>query len=507
MLTEQMVTETQWWIIILLIFVYPNPVQNDQKFTNLVRSTTSQSASSATDHFKAIGHVGPVTEQSLLRRHSRAITSKGIETFESGKVEAVVNTTALLPCRPLKKSLGSSAWEEGTKGTLLWKRLSTNDYLIHDNRRLHSDTRYILDMSSFDQTIMDLRIDNVQRKDEGEYLCLYSTGQNVYKRRIDLIVLDFSSLFRVLFLLSFLLANLHQVPPIIYENSSSPVRVVVQEGDTTVLHCKAWGIPEPTLTWHSIPQDGPPRPISLTMDSRFHIGQNQLTIANVSRNLHGLYKCFATNGLQQTASRVMELDVHFPPTIKMANQKIGQSIHRTTMVRALIKGNPINAFYWEFERHPIHGPNSNCLIPMPNEKYCVSVAQHEKLHFMSTLSDQPYGRSTNVTFVILLSRANQPDKISSVKKEVKTTLFIANLTSEDFGSYTCVVETPFGIFRNSTEVFRKFQLLVVVYVCDISLSFPSTDIFEKGGNTITVYSFHSLPNWLIVPKVFRNHIK
>uniref|UniRef100_A0A183AGW1 Ig-like domain-containing protein n=1 Tax=Echinostoma caproni TaxID=27848 RepID=A0A183AGW1_9TREM len=160
--------------------------------------------------------------------------------------------------------------------------------LIHDNRRLHSDTRYILDMSSFDQTIMDLRIDNVQRKDEGEYLCLYSTGQNVYKRRIELIVL---------------------VPPIIYENSSSPIRVVVQEGDTTVLHCKAWGVPLPTLTWHSIPQDGPPRPISQTMDSRFKMEPNQLTITNVTRNLHGLYKCFATNGLQQTAARVIELDV------------------------------------------------------------------------------------------------------------------------------------------------------------------------------------------------------
>ncbi|KAA0193781.1 Opioid-binding protein/cell adhesion molecule [Fasciolopsis buskii] len=316
-------------------------------------------------HLATVSYDDPVTAESwsrqpesLIRSVRGASTSKGTETFELGKVEAVVNTTALLPCRPLKKAPGSNAWDEGTKGTLLWKRLSTNDYLIHDNRRLHSDTRYILDMSSFEQTIMDLRIDNVQRKDEGEYLCLYSTGQNVYKRRIELIVL---------------------VPPIIYENSSSPNRVVVQEGDTTVLHCKTWGVPQPTLTWHSIPQDGPARPISSTTDS-------------------------------------------IPPTIKMANQKIGQSVHRTTMVRAMIRGNPINAFYWEFDRRPIHGPNSNCLIPMPNEKYCVSV-----------------------------------DKVSSVKKEVKTTLFIANLTDEDYGSYTCVVETPFGIFRNSTEVFRKFQ--------------------------------------------------
>lgn len=72
---------------------------------------------------------------------------------------------------------------------LLWKRTKTNEYLIYNNRRLHSDTRYILDMSSFDQTILDLRIDRVQRTDEGEYVCLYSNGHTVYKQRVYLNVL------------------------------------------------------------------------------------------------------------------------------------------------------------------------------------------------------------------------------------------------------------------------------------------------------------------------------
>ncbi|KER32478.1 hypothetical protein T265_12810, partial [Opisthorchis viverrini] len=361
----------------------------------------------------------------------------GAEDFASIIVEAVVNNTALLPCRPIKKSAEGVGWDATNKGTLLWKRASTNDYLIHDNRRTHPDTRFILDMSSFDQTIMDLRIDNVQQADEGTYICLYSTGQHVYKRKIRLNVL---------------------VPPIIYENSSSPTRVVVQEGDDTVLHCKAWGVPQPNVTWYLLGQDGSSIQLGRLANSpRFTVEANHLQIFNVTRTMNGLYKCVAQNGLERMASRVIELDVHckiriyrlvidqvavdlfadlgnrfadisspfeetssmrcptIPPTIRMANTKIGQLLYRTTMVRALITGNPINRFHWEFEQRPIYGPNSNCLVPMPNEKYCMIV-----------------------------------DTMGSLQKELKTTLFITNLTMHDYGLYTCVVETPYGIFRNST---------------------------------------------------------
>ncbi|KAF8572526.1 hypothetical protein P879_00065 [Paragonimus westermani] len=143
-------------------------------------------------------------------------------------------------------------------------------------------------MSSFNQTVMDLRIDNVQRTDEGIYICLFSTGQQVYKRKIELNVL---------------------VPPIIYENSSSPTKVVVQERVNTVLHCKAWGVPQPTVTWYAVPVDGHQRLLNRISDPQFTIEPNQLTISNVSREHNGLYKCVATNGLERTASRIIELDV------------------------------------------------------------------------------------------------------------------------------------------------------------------------------------------------------
>ncbi|CAH8828559.1 unnamed protein product [Trichobilharzia szidati] len=317
------------------------------------------------------------------------------------KMKAVLNHTALLPCRPDKKLLTENGVDENTKGTLLWKRTKTNDYLIHNNRRLHPDTRYILDMSSFDQTILDLRIDRVQRTDEGEYVCLYSNGQTVYKQRVYLNVL---------------------VPPVISENSSSSTRVIAHEGEAVVLQCKAWGVPEPIITWYLTPKEGRQYRIYEATDKRFTIKPNQLIISNITRDLHGTYKCLAQNGLEQNAWRVIDIDVRYPPTIEMANLKLGQLLRGTTMVRAVIAGNPINLFYWEFEGRPIHGPNSNCLIPLPNEKYC-----------------------------ILIDKANSKHGI------IRTTLFIANLTTANYGYYTCVVESPFGTFRNSTEVFRTYS--------------------------------------------------
>lgn len=88
---------------------------------DIITSKTTPS----TMHLATVSYDDPVTAESwsrqpesLIRSVRGASTSKGTETFELGKVEAVVNTTALLPCRPLKKAPGSNAWDEGTKGTV-----------------------------------------------------------------------------------------------------------------------------------------------------------------------------------------------------------------------------------------------------------------------------------------------------------------------------------------------------------------------------------------------------
>ncbi|VDO90314.1 unnamed protein product [Schistosoma curassoni] len=118
-------------------------------------------------------------------------------------------------------------------------------------------------MSSFDQTILDLRIDRVQRTDEGEYVCLYSNGHTVYKQRVYLNVLvspQFSSKATKSMRDSDISVRNYvtscRIPPVISENSSSSTRVTAHEGEAIILHCKAWGVPDPIITWYLTPKEG-----------------------------------------------------------------------------------------------------------------------------------------------------------------------------------------------------------------------------------------------------------
>lgn len=43
---------------------------------------------------------------------------------------------------------------------------------------------------------------------------------------------------------------------------------------------------------------------------------------------------------------------------------------------------------------------------------------------------------------------------------VRTKLTIYNLTLDDYGTYTCVVHSPFGMERGSTELVREWNPLL-----------------------------------------------
>lgn len=50
---------------------------------------------------------------------------------------------------------------------------------------------------------------------------------------------------------------------------------------------------------------------------------------------------------------------------------------------------------------------------------------------------------------------------------LKTVLTIYNLTVEDYGTYTCVVHSPFGSERGSTEVIGNKDVIKCAYTMDI----------------------------------------
>ncbi|VDM22757.1 unnamed protein product [Hydatigera taeniaeformis] len=268
-------------------------------------------------------------------------------------------------------------------------------------------------MADFDEFKMDLKIERVTPSDEGEYICLYRGEKLVHEKHVYL---------KVLAVLKG--HTLNAVPPFINPNGSSNTRVVVREGLTQKLICNVSGVPAPTVKWYVSTTDGKARRVITAKDQpRFLLSISALIISNVTRDLRGVFTCVAYNGIEGKVSRNIHLDVYFRPVVKMSAEVIYRKPYQTTMIFAIVIGNPIYSLYWEFDHKPIRSVNGDCFFTLSGDKYCV-VSDRETANPMT----------------------------------VRTKLTIYNLTLDDYGTYTCVVHSPFGMERGSTKLVQKLKI-------------------------------------------------
>ncbi|EUB64354.1 Limbic system-associated membrane protein [Echinococcus granulosus] len=329
-----------------------------------------------------------------------------IERRLNDVVLAVINTSTVLRCRP-DKDFSNTDGQNGIK--FIWRRLEEPTYLTFNHRRISQDKRYHVVMADFNEFKMDLRIERVMRSDEGEYICLYRGEKLVHEKHVYLKVLVLRE------------HALVAVPSFINPNGSSNTRVVVREGLTQKLICNASGVPAPTIKWYMSTPDGKARRVITTKDQpRFLLSISVLIISNVTRDLRGTFTCVAYNGIEGKVSWNIHLDVYFRPVVKMSAEVIYRKPYQTTMIFATAVGNPIYSLYWEFDHKPIRSVNGDCFFTLSGDKYCV-VSDREIANPMT----------------------------------VRTKLTIYNLTLEDYGTYTCVVHSPFGMERGSTELVRE----------------------------------------------------
>ncbi|KAM3172778.1 hypothetical protein ACTXT7_013842, partial [Hymenolepis weldensis] len=121
---------------------------------------------------------------------------------------------------------------------------------------------------------------------------------------------------------------------------------------------------------------------------------------------------------------ISAVDQPIRPAVKMGAQILHRRPYQTTVLFATIIGNPIQTLYWEFDHKPIISVNGDC---RSGDKYCV-------------ISDREISNPMTL----------------------RTKLTIYNLTLEDYGTYSCVVHSPFGAERGSTELVRqRFPTLIL----------------------------------------------
>ncbi|XP_055319441.1 uncharacterized protein LOC129577050 [Sitodiplosis mosellana] len=104
------------------------------------------------------------------------------------------------------------------------------------------------------------------------------------------------------------------IPPSIAGGPNKPI--VVVEDQFLRMRCAAGGQPRPEVVWYRL--DG--RPITDGAWQVSSIRDHTINITHVNRVHNGIYVCVANNGIPPAANATFQIEVHFPPLIRVRNQ-------------------------------------------------------------------------------------------------------------------------------------------------------------------------------------------
>jgi len=177
-------------------------------------------------------------------------------------------------------------------------------------------------------SVWNLHIKDVERSDEGQYMCQINTARA--KTR---------------------LGNLHVVVPPRIVDSLSSSDMVQTEGSNVTLECVASGSPEPEVVWRR--EDA--RQIRIAKNTTAEeVTGPVLRLWKVSRMDMGAYMCIAKNGVPPAVSKRIELGIDFTPMIWVPAQLVGVYHGDTVTLTCFVEAHPASLNYWEKDGVMIH---------------------------------------------------------------------------------------------------------------------------------------------------------
>ncbi|XP_071533200.1 lachesin-like isoform X2 [Panulirus ornatus] len=227
-------------------------------------------------------------------------------------------------------------------------------------------------------TVYRLHLKDVTEDDRGYYMCQINTDPMINQKGFLQVV----------------------VPPDI-EDTAWTGDLVVREGTNVSLECKARGYPPPVVTWR---REDPHDP---THHSVKVLEGQTLTIGKVSRLHMGAYLCVASNGIQPSVSKRIQLKVQFPPMLWIPNQLEGARMGTTALLECNTEAFPRSINYWTNYRGEM-------------------IAASTKYDTMT--------------------------KEESYKTYMR--LVIHNLTKEDFNTYRCIAKNSLGETDGSIKLYE-----------------------------------------------------
>ncbi|KAG6455248.1 lachesin [Manduca sexta] len=256
--------------------------------------------------------------------------------------------------------------------------LAIHEHVITNNARLS--------VTHNDYNTWTLNIRGVKREDRGQYMCQVNTDPMKMQTAFLEVVIP---------------------PDIIYEETSGDM--MVPEGGSAKLVCKARGYPPPKIVWRRedggdiISRGGPQGKTKVTS-----LEGEVVNLTKVTRSEMGAYLCIAANGVPPSVSKRIMLHVHFHPLVQVPNQLVGAPLGTDVTLQCHVEASPKAINYWTRE-------NGEMIIS--NEKYQ-----------MSELARSAYS--------------------------VQMRLVVRNIQNNDIGGYKCISKNSIGDAEGTSRLYE-----------------------------------------------------
>ncbi|KAI8121633.1 Lachesin [Lucilia cuprina] len=305
---------------------------------------------------------------------------KEISAFQPEFVESISNVSV-----PVGRDATFTCYVRHLGGYRVgWLKADTKAIqAIHENVITHNPR---VTVSHLDQNTWNLHIRAVTEEDRGGYMCQLNTDP--MKSQIGFL-------------------DVVIPPDFVSEDTSSDV--IVPEGSSVKLTCRARGYPEPIVTWRR--EDGNEIVLKDSVGTKTMVSSYRgevLKLTKISRNEMGSYLCIASNGVPPSVSKRISLSIHFHPVIQVPNQLVGAPLGTDVQIECHVEASPKSINYW---------------IKDTGEM----IVSSSKYHVQEN---------------------------SKSMYETKMTLIVRKFQKEDVGSYRCIAKNSLGEVDSSIRLYE-----------------------------------------------------
>ncbi|KAF7287704.1 lachesin-like isoform X2 [Rhynchophorus ferrugineus] len=266
-----------------------------------------------------------------------------------------------------------------------WIKADTKAILAIHESVITNNARLSVTHNDFNTWTLNIR--SVKREDRGQYMCQVNTDPMKMQTAYLEVVIP---------------------PDIMYEETSGDM--MVPEGGSAKLVCKARGYPKPRIIWRR--EDGgsilPRGSEGLKKEPLISFEGEILSLTKVTRSEMGAYMCIAANGVPPSVSKRMMLHVHFHPLIQVPNQLVGAPIYTDVALVCHVEASPKAINYWTRETGE---------MIISNDKY-----------YMTEINNSYYS--------------------------VQMKLIIKNIQKSDLGGYRCISKNSIGDAEGNIRLYE-----------------------------------------------------